>query len=175
MFLFLFISFIGLSFDRLNIFKYCLISCILHECGHIIAHKILTGYWPQITVGPFGFTMKNNVSFHKYYNVILFAGPFVNLLCALIGSIFLVSEFTLNRYIFTLVNCAVFIFNMMPVYYLDGGQILYNKSRFYQKKYRKISAFSLFVLSVMVCGFTGEFIILTLPVIYYIVNISNDI
>lgn len=175
MFSFLFISFIGLSFDRLNIFKYCLISCCLHELGHILCYRFYTGYWPQINIKMFGFSMKNNVSLHKHYNKILFAGPFVNLISALYAATLCLFNFTINRYVFFTVNILIFIFNMLPVYYFDGGQILYTKSLFYRNNYKVISFLTLLLLCVMLFSFTCNAVIIFLPALYYIINISNDI
>jgi len=175
MFLFLLITFIGLSFDRLNIFKYCVVSCLIHEAGHIIAYRIYTGKWPKISVNLFGFSMKNNVLLNKHFTAILFAGPFMNLLSAVCGAFFLYFSFSLDCYIYAIINCFIFIFNMLPVYYLDGGQILYSKSAFYQRNYNKTSTITLFLFCVMLYTFTHNLFCFMLPVIYYIINISNDI
>ncbi len=175
MFLFLLIIFIGLSFDRLNIFKYCILSCLIHEAGHIAAYRFFLKDWPEIDAGIFGLRMHNNVSLNCYRNKIVFAGPFMNLLSAACGAFFLYFSFSLGCYIYTVINCFIFIFNMLPVYYLDGGQILYSKSSFYQRNYNKISIIALFLFCVMLYTFTENPIGFALPVIYYITNISNDI
>lgn len=175
MFLFLVICFMGLSFDRLNIFKYCILSCIAHEAGHIFSSRICTGKWPQIKAGVFGLRMKNNVALNKHYIAILFSGPFVNIFLTIITCITLKSSFSLNKYIFMLVNAIVFIFNMLPIYYLDGGQILYSKSLFYQKHFNQISSISLLTACVMLFHFTDNLVLLLIPVMYFIINLANDI
>lgn len=175
MFLFLLIVFLGLSFDRLNVFRYCIASCIIHERGHIIAYRLYTSKWPEISVSIFGFKMKNNVLFNKNRNKIIFSGPAANLICAIIALIFTNFIFTLKLYIFACINFFIFFFNILPVYYLDGGQILYNKYQFYQNNFKYISAFSLLLFCVMLYTFTDNQLLLTLPFIYYIINILNDI
>ncbi len=175
MFLFLLITFIGLSFDRLNIFKYCILSCLIHEAGHITAYKAFTGKWPKISVKLFGFSMENNVLLNKHFIIILFSGPLMNLICAVISIICINFSFTLDGYIFMIINSCIFVFNILPVYYLDGGQILYSKSVFYQRNYNKISIIALFLFCVMLYTFTDNPVGFAFPVIYYIANISNDI
>ena len=110
MFCFLLLVFFGLSFDRLNVFKYCIISSILHEAGHIIVYRFFTGKWPDIEVGVFGFRMKNNVSLEKFYIEILSAGPLMNLFLVFIGLIVSEISFSLNAYVFSVINLYIFLF-----------------------------------------------------------------
>lgn len=173
--LFLIVVFTGLYFDIFNIFKFCILSSIFHECGHIIAHRIFVKKWPSVKVSVFGFAMENNVSQSRFFPIILFSGPFVNLILAIFSLFLLSKQIKLDYYILFLINVVIFILNMLPVYYLDGGQILYTLSPFYQRNYRKISIISVVFMAVMVMYFTG----VKLPIIafslYFIINILNDI
>jgi len=175
LFIFLITVYFGLSFDRLNIFKYCILSSMLHEAGHITAYKLRTGKWPEIKVSLFGFTMKNNVSYGNNNIIIYAAGPIVNLLLCLFSMFLLYFGFKLKVYIFFIINAIIFILNTLPVYYLDGGQILYIKSVFYQNNYKVISVFTLIILCVTVISFTGSFVPLIIFVFYFIINLINDI
>ena len=174
-FLFLIIAFFGLLFDRLNVFKYCILSAILHEAGHIRAYIIAEHKFPKIKISVFGFRMENNVSHNKNYIFILLAGPFVNLIIALTALLRLRTHFSLNCYVMMAVNAVLFIINMLPVYYLDGGQVLYSISSVYQRKYRQISAVFILVFSVMVFYFTDNLLTLFALFLYFIINIANDI
>ncbi len=174
-FLFLITVFFGLSFDRLNVFKYCILSSVLHELGHIVSYIIFTGQIPEIKISLFGFTMKNNVSYNKYLPVILLSGPMVNLILAVISYIYLQKQIKIDIYVFMLVNIIVFIMNILPVYYLDGGQVLYAKSALYQRFYRQISIISMFSISVMAYHFTDNIVGIIIFLLYFIINLANDI
>ena len=175
LFFFLIVLFTGLFFDGLDIFKICILSSAFHEIGHIIAYRFFIGKWPEISVSVFGFKMKNNVSHSKYFIYIVFAGPFVNLIIVITSLFMLNNQVTFSRYIWLYVNIIIFIINVLPVYFLDGGQVLYSLNPFYQRNYRFLSGLTLFLLCVMVYIFTGVKISILLFIIYFAINILNDI
>lgn len=175
LFIFLIIVFTGLFFDRLDIFKICLISSLLHECGHIAAYRILLKKWPRIEISAFGIKMRNNVSYSNFFVSIVFRGPFVNFLLVIYAFISLQQKAAFSLYILFLVNIIIFTINVLPVWFLDGGQILYCLSPFYQRNYRFLSVFVMFVLSVMLFHFTGVKMQITIFIVYFIINILNDI
>ncbi len=173
--LFFIILFFGLSFDRLNIFKYCILSSVFHEIGHITAYRVFTKKIPNIEVSPFGFRMKNNVMYNKFYIFILISGPIMNLILYIITSYLLKIQFHLNIYVLNIINLIIFTVNMLPVYYLDGGQILLVNSEIYQKYYKAISLLAITIISVMLIHFTGINIGIIVFYIYFIINTINDV
>lgn len=175
LFIFFVWAYIGLFFDNMNIFRYCLLSSIMHETGHILAYRTCMKKWPEIKVSVLGFCMQNNVTDSEKLFYILICGPLVNLLSVIIGLILCNISFTLNRLTFTIINLIILIFNSLPVYYLDGGQILYCFWPFYQRNHVKISVFSIISVSVMVIYFTGFNILYLLAIAYFIYNILNDV
>ncbi len=175
LFIFLIIVFTGLFFDRLDIFKICLISSLLHECGHIAAYRILLKKWPRIEISSFGITMRNNVSHSKFFIPIVLRGPFINLLLAIYACMSLQQKAAFSLYILFFVNIIIFTINILPVWFLDGGQILYCLSPFYQRNYRFFSIIIMFAISVMLFCFTGVKVQFIMFVVYFIVNILNDI
>ncbi len=174
-FLFFILVYIGLFFDNLNVFKYCLLSSCLHELGHILSYRILIKKWPQIDISVFGFRMKNNVTSNKYMIIILISGPLTNVLISAIAAVLCNYCLTINQYILIIINIIIFTINMIPIYYLDGGQILYRISPFYQRNYKKISIFTLIVIYVMLIYFTDINLMFLLPLVYFIYNILNDV
>lgn len=174
-FIFLIILFFGLSFDRLNVFKYCIISSILHELGHIVSYRFFIKRWPEIKISIFGFKMINDIQNSNFNIVILLFGPLVNFLIVIISSFVLYFKFKLDIYVLLCVNIIIFVLNVMPIYYLDGGQILYNISNFYQRKYRMISIISLSFLLVIYLIYAGNILPILVFLMYFIINIVNDI
>lgn len=110
-------------FDRLNIFFYLIISALLHEAGHIIA-DIACGYKPRIKVSVFGICLKNYPFEKRKKFWVLICGPLVNILLIAASCALLNFNFSVNRYIFMCVNIVLLIFNILPVSFLDGGQLL---------------------------------------------------
>lgn len=117
------IIFFALIFDRLNIFLFLIISSILHETGHI-AVCIISGVKPVVKPSVFGIKLCNYPKTRVKKTAVVMAGPFTNFIIILICYYLLKNDFRLNIYIFMLVNTVVFIFNMLPVYFLDGGQLV---------------------------------------------------
>ena len=109
----------------------------LHELAHMLVGLFL-GVKPQaIEIMPFGFRMslipkkedvetiikKSNLVELKYIYVAI-AGPFFNLV---IATIFSYIGLKTNNEIVDLItysNLLIFIFNLIPIYPLDGGRIL---------------------------------------------------
>ncbi len=169
------VIFTGLFFDRFDIFKIYLLSTFLHEAGHIVSHRFFAKHWPYIDVSLFGYRMKNNVIHNKYYIFILLRGPFTNLFVASAAYFLLCFEATFAGYIWFSVNIIIFFFNILPVYFLDGGQVLYHLSPFYQQKCIKISCITVLVLCVMVYCFTGVLLPVLIFAAYFVINVLNDI
>lgn len=115
--------FFALVFDRLNIFLYLIVSSVLHELGHIAA-CILFKIKPHIVISPFGFKLRRYTNNKKEKLIILISGPIVNLGLVLISAVLLHNKYSLNKHIFFIVNIIIFSFNMLPISFLDGGQVL---------------------------------------------------
>lgn len=175
LFLFLVLVFYGLYFDKLNIFRICIISSVLHEVSHAVTYRIIIKRWPKIKISIFGFSMVNDVYNNKYYPLILFAGPGVNLSLAMIAFVKLTMQFTMRNYVTLIVNTIIFIFNILPVYYLDGGQILYCISSFYRRFYIQISCTAIILFSVMVIYFTSNILFTGIFLVYFLINLSQTI
>lgn len=96
---------------------------ILHESGHLIAlskEEIKISY---IKIEPFGLTIRFKdrlIKNPKTEIITAMAGPLANFILALAA--FLISK---DRFgFFILANLSMGIFNLLPVYPLDGGRIL---------------------------------------------------
>ena len=175
LFVFLVVVFTGLFFDRANIFLYCIVFSFLHEAGHILAYLLCYKKWPKINISIFGFRMENNILFQQNSILIFLSGPLVNFIIVIIIFYLLKIKATFQLYIIFFINLILFSINILPVYYLDGGQILYRISPFYQRNYIKISNFTIIAFAVMLICFTGVNVPVRLSCGYFVYNISNDI
>ena len=95
-----------------------LLSCLLHEGGHITAMAVM-GIKPQsLTFYSGGIGMKSGAVLSPAREIfILSAGCMVNLLLALAGTI-------MGSRTFTGINLALMLFNLLPLPSLDGGRML---------------------------------------------------
>ena len=123
-----------------------MIFAIIHEFGHLLA-GILLGMKPEkIEIKPFGVSIKFDIK-REDYNIkigrgnllemkkifVALAGPLTNALIIMIlmmyGSL-KINEYDIMIMIFS--NVTLILFNILPIYPLDGGRIL--KSIFYMMK-----------------------------------------
>ncbi|MEG0091097.1 MAG: hypothetical protein RSA20_04700, partial [Oscillospiraceae bacterium] len=115
--------FFMLLFDKMNIFLFVILSSVFHEIGHILASFIL-GHAPQIEISIFGIKLKPALLCDRKKFIILFCGPLVNLIIVIVCHVILSKHFQLRVYIFMCVNLIIMMFNLLPIHFLDGGQML---------------------------------------------------
>lgn len=164
--------FFALLFDRLNIFLFLFISAVIHEAGHISA-CCLYRVRPEIRLSVFGIKLCRYPETRLSKSVVLICGPLFNLIAATILWHLLQNKFTLDKYIFMSTNIVLFIFNMLPVYFLDGGQIVMLVCD--NKLVRNIMDASGFIIIFIIAVTFSENIILsvlslTLFLLYYLIN-----
>ncbi|MBE6783456.1 MAG: hypothetical protein E7536_05535 [Ruminococcaceae bacterium] len=136
--------------DKTNSAFFCLLAAALHESGHIFALICYKENPKEIIFTPFGIRIERN-SFNKLSflkeAVVAFAGPFVNILLALIFH---------NTY-FSKINVAIALLNLLPCDPLDGSKIVENllKIKMAEEKAEKISLIisCITVFPVAVAGF----------------------
>ena len=99
-----------------------LLSCVLHECGHLAAVYAFGGHITALTLGAYGMRIdkSNDVILSANQEAaVAFAGPFVNIILTLLGV-------ALKIEILFLANAAIAAFNLIPIESLDGYNIIYN-------------------------------------------------
>ena len=105
----------NLYINKKRIFFTAYMFIIMHELAHMIVALLLNVNIEEIILLPFGVTAKykNEVNLIKEF-LIAIAGPLASLLFAYIYS---------NEVYFK-INLLIIIFNLIPIYPLDGGRIL---------------------------------------------------
>ncbi len=108
-------------FDEQCLLPRALAACALHELGHLAAIRALGGRVERMVLGAAGAEIRLRGSCALSYGgeiLAAAAGPAVNLALAwLLGGWFPV---------FAGMSLALGLFNLLPVYPLDGGRILYH-------------------------------------------------
>ena len=116
---------------------YCIIMffCFLHELGHIITAKLFKMRIEKIEILPCGFSASffsyNSSGFPKSFSMqellVALAGPIVSLILALSFQYIDDTNFTIvTKQEIVYSNILILIFNLLPLYPLDGGRILKN-------------------------------------------------
>lgn len=120
---------------QIEIYAMIMIFCMFHEIGHLLAGLIVKMKPSQIKIMPFGFSIsfKNDIDGYNYKilkgNLINFkkifvaiAGPLTNVAFALI--FYNMNINNVDKQIIIFSNVIIFLFNILPIYPLDGGRIL---------------------------------------------------
>ncbi|MBQ4070913.1 MAG: hypothetical protein IJD51_00665 [Clostridia bacterium] len=153
-----------LAFDSPFICILTLIAAAIHECGHIIAARALgrgdTGA-PRATLDGFKIDTGATMSYRDEA-IIAAAGPFCNLLTALVSLPFCHSGYALT---FLLINLLSAISNLLPLTSYDGGRIIGALLRSRLDEHRAASvtdaislalSFLLSLLTLMLIMYLGE-------------------
>ena len=134
--LFLIIFFIT---NQLEIYLLFMLFTILHELGHLAAGIIL-GFRPKgIKIFPIGLAISFKVNCDNYNSniknakiitlkklLIAIFGPLTNFIISAFFIMFNVSFFGFSRENIIYANILIGIFNLIPIYPLDGGRIVKN-------------------------------------------------
>ncbi len=172
-----------LGFEKLYLLF--LIFAIIHELSHMVI-GILLGFEPsKIQIMPFGAYINFKIDIKSYNTKILkgtifslkklfvsLAGPIANIIIALIF-------YNKSNYIIiTYINILLAVFNLLPIYPLDGGRAIKQifviflgrrKALKYTNIFSNIVLFILIIISLTFCYLTKSWIILlTLLYLLYI-------
>ena len=120
---------------QIEIYAYIMIFAFIHELGHLIT-GIIVGMKPEkIEIMPFGVSISFKINVKEYNRkikrgnifeikkiIVALAGPITNFIIILITSNSKLDLIKSMLIIYT--NFLIMIFNLLPIYPLDGGRIL---------------------------------------------------
>ena len=127
---------------NIKIYTLLMFFAVIHEVGHLICGLVL-GFKPKvITIMPYGIKLNFKINYDDYNRkvrkgsllsikkiLIALAGPMTNLIIALITIILKINKIETNFLRFNseeivYSNIIIGIFNLIPIYPMDGGKII---------------------------------------------------
>ena len=170
---------------QIEVYAILMLFAFIHELGHIIV-GILLGLKPKtLKIMPFGLAVifeDNGLRKEEYKKVeikkiiVALAGPFINLIIMFIGIL-------LNEELIIYSNLLITLFNLIPIYPLDGGRILKSIMRLKKEKreadklINKTSNILVIIMtalsSVLIVYLKNFVIVFIIIYLWYIVIIEN--
>lgn len=120
---------------QIELYAFIMIFALIHEIGHLIAGLIMGMKPEKIELMPFGVSISFKINVKEYNKkimkgnqlelkkiIVAISGPLTNFLIILITNHLKVEIIKQITIIYT--NLLIMIFNLIPIYPLDGGRIL---------------------------------------------------
>lgn len=122
---------------QVKLYATIMILCIIHEIGHVLMGIILGLKVDKIEIMPLGLSVSFKINADDYNKkirkgnilqlkkiAIALAGPLTNLIMLLIVLYTNINLKIVSNEILAYANILIMLFNLLPIYPLDGGQIL---------------------------------------------------
>jgi len=124
---------------QIQVYAILMVFAIIHELGHLLVGKLL-GFKPKsFAILPVGATISFKVTCDDYNKkvkkgnklaikklIIAMAGPITNLIVIILFTIFNFELYGISRELIIYCNILILVFNLIPIYPLDGGRIVKN-------------------------------------------------
>ena len=180
---------------QIEIYAMIMLFALIHELGHLLA-GILMGMKPEkIELMPFGVSISFKIKVEEYNKkikkgnmleikkiLVALAGPLTNFIIIIIASNINIDLFKALIIIYT--NFLIMIFNLLPIYPLDGGRILkgilhinfgIQKSEFYTNIITKITVTIITILSSVLILYIHNIAIALIDMYLWYLVIKEDI
>ena len=117
--------------NQILLYAILMLFAFIHEIGHLLAGLILKLKPNLIRITPFGLSITFEGYGEKVHNninkkrlLIALAGPLTNIILVIIFMLIPDWNFIVSKEILVYSNLLIAMFNLMPIYPLDGGRIL---------------------------------------------------
>lgn len=181
---------------QIKIYGILMLFAFIHELGHMIV-GILLGFKPEkLEIMPYGVSVGFNVKCEDYNKkikkgnmlaikklIIALAGPLTNFIITIIFLMANINFFGIERELVIYSNILIGIFNLIPIYPLDGGRAIKNilhitvglqNSYEYTNQISKITICLLTgVCSIAILYIRNVAILLILAYLWYLVIVEN--
>lgn len=181
---------------QIKIYGILMLFAFIHELGHMIV-GILLGFKPEkLEIMPYGVSVGFNVKCEDYNKkikkgnmlaikklIIALAGPLTNFIITIIFLMANINFFGIERELVIYSNILIGIFNLIPIYPLDGGRTIKNilhitvglqNSYEYTNQISKITVCLLTgVCSIAILYIKNIALLLILGYLWYLVIVEN--
>ena len=176
---------------QIEIYCLCLLFALIHELGHVLVARILGN---KFKIMPFGFSIFLQTNIEDYNKkikkgnmyvlknlIISIAGPITNIIIFLV-TFFLPIELMLKEKIIY-INAIIAIFNLIPMYPLDGSKILQNALKLFcsnkeSYKYTNIVANATLIIFTIFCSvfilYAKNIAIVAILIYLWYINIKEN-
>lgn len=182
--------------NQIKIYGILMLFALIHELGHMLVGIALGLKSVKLEIMPYGLSIGFEVKYKDYNKkikngnmlsikklIIAMAGPITNLIVTIIFLIFNISFLGIERELVIYSNILIGIFNLIPIYPLDGGRIIKNilhivvglkKSYEYINKISKITICLLTAIcSIVILYIRNIAILIILAYLWYLVITEN--
>lgn len=141
---------------QIKLYIFVMIFAFIHELGHLLCGLLLKMKVKRITIMPVGFSLEFRIEEKDLNKKILkgsiieikkiavaIMGPVTNIV--IIFYVLFINKDFINKDLIIYSNLCIFLFNLLPIYPLDGGRIL--KSFFYIFLNRKKANTVIYIMS----------------------------
>lgn len=163
---FFFLCLFSLYIGYFNYLLLFLLSLLIHEIGHLLFIKIYNIKINSFSLSLYGGCLNiNQIQYNstkKYKKLLIYSGGvFLNSLCYLL----------FKNTLFSKINLIYFIFNLLPIYPLDG----YNILKIFIKNNRIINDMTILLLTflIIICIYFNSIGLLILTIIIFYKNIKH--
>ena len=178
---------------QIEIYAMIMLFALIHELGHLLAGILMGMKQEKIELMPFGVSISFKIKVEEYNKkikkgnmleikkiLVALAGPLTNFIIIIIASN--INLFKALIIIYT--NFLIMIFNLLPIYPLDGGRILkgilhinfgIQKSEFYTNIISKITVTIISILSSVLILYIHNIAIALIDMYLWYLVIKEDI
>ena len=179
---------------QIEIYCLCLLFALIHELGHVLVARILSNKLLKFKIMPLGFSIFLQTNIEDYNKkikkgnmyvlknlIISIVGPITNIIIFLV-TFFLPIELMLKEKIIY-INAIIAIFNLIPMYPLDGSKILQNALKLFcsnkeSYKYTNIVANATLIIFTIFCSvfilYAKNIAIVAILIYLWYINIKEN-